>query len=266
MVMLVFALPGHDTVFKVIRDNFDFPKQGSRRHVLASYRLVFKHDRVGRLVDAQEFEQLRFKRALFDVELLDELLTDASNSVSVQGDEVVLAHVYTERKVTPLNLYLRRESDERGDAAVIDYGNAIKDLAAANIFPGDFLLKNFGVTRHGRVVFYDYDELCLLTDCNFRVLPRARSDEEELAAEPWFTVGPHDIFPEEFRKFLGLSERLLETFLRHHEALLSAGFWRDLQQRIEDGEMMDFYPYSVDRCLDNRRADPEQGSRRRKER
>src|SRR6185503_2509662 len=112
--------------------------------------------------------------------------------------------LYTERRMTPLNLYLREVDSRHAQDAIVDYGEAIKDLARTNIFPGDMLLKNFGVTRHRRVIFYDYDELCLLTTCHFRDLPAARDDLEETGAEPWYYVGPHDIFPEEFLTFLGL--------------------------------------------------------------
>jgi isocitrate dehydrogenase kinase/phosphatase len=165
MVMIVFALGSYDIVFKVIRDRFDYPKTTTHRQVRERYRLVFQHDRVGRLVDAQEFEHLTFRRDRFEEDLLQELVESAAGTVFVQGDDVVIRHLYTERRITPLNLYLRSAFEGEATQAVIDYGEAIKELAAANIFPGDFLLKNFGVTRHRRVVFYDYDELCLLTDC-----------------------------------------------------------------------------------------------------
>ncbi len=249
MVMLVFTLPSYDVVFKVIRDRFDYPKTATRREVMDRYKLVFKHDRVGRLVDAQQFDHLRFDKARFSPELLHELTRDAAESVTVAGHEVVFHQVYTERRVTPLNLYLADVGRERARRAVLDYGNAIKELAAANIFPGDFLLKNFGVTRHGRVVFYDYDELCLVTDCAFRDLPAARSYEEELEAEPWFTVGESDVFPEEFTRFLGLPGPLKQLFIEHHGDLLSADFWRGLQQRHRSGEILDFFPYPQQRRL-----------------
>jgi isocitrate dehydrogenase kinase/phosphatase len=243
MVMLVFGLPGYDMVFKVIRDRFRYPKRTTRRQVMDRYRLVFRRDRVGRLVDAQEFEYLLFDRSRFSEALLEELLAEAGDTVSIDGNEVIIRHVYTERKVTPLNLYLRRATWDQARGAVLDYGNAIKELAAANIFPGDFLLKNFGVTRHGRVVFYDYDELCLLTDCRFRALPSARCHEDEMAEEPWFTVGENDIFPEEFRRFLGLPAALRERFIRHHSDLFDPEFWKEVQERHNTGEIPDFFPY-----------------------
>jgi isocitrate dehydrogenase kinase/phosphatase len=243
MVMIVFSLTFYDVVFKVIRDRFAYPKNTTRRDVMEHYHLVFQHDRVGRLVDAQEFEHLTFRRELFESELLDELVSEAANSVSVDGDEVVIRHLYTERKLTPLNLYLRRSTARLAREAVFDYGSAIKELAAANIFPGDFLLKNFGVTRHGRIVFYDYDELCLLTDCNFRRMPPSRCPEDELEAEPWFNVGPDDIFPEEFQRFLGIQEPLRDEFVRQHGDLFTVEFWQRLQQRHRDGEIVDVFPY-----------------------
>jgi isocitrate dehydrogenase kinase/phosphatase len=249
MVMVVFTLPRYDGVFKVIRDRFAYPKQTTRAAVMDRYRLVFERDRVGRLVDAQEFEHLTFSRDRFDDDLLRDLLDEAGQTVAVEGDRVVIKHLYTERKVTPLNLYLRRSSAPAAWQAVVDYGRAIKELAAANIFPGDFLLKNFGVTRHGRVVFYDYDELCLLTDCNFRKMPEARHPEEELDPEPWFNVGPDDIFPEEFRRFLGLRDAQRELFVRYHVDLFDPEFWRGLQDRLRAGEILDFFPYPQERRL-----------------
>jgi isocitrate dehydrogenase kinase/phosphatase len=255
MVMIVFTLPLYDVVFKVIRDDFDFPKTHSRREVMERYRLVFKHDRVGRLVDAQEFEHLKFRKERFNDDLLQDLLRDAARTVGLDGDHVIIRHLYTERKVTPLNLYLRKGGRDAAIRAVIDYGNANKELAAANIFPGDFLLKNFGVTRHDRVVFYDYDELCLVTDCNFRRLPAARHDEDELESETWFAVGENDIFPEEFERFLELDGELRDAFLAHHRDLFTVEFWQGVQDRLRAGEIMDVFPYPQTRRF-NRTASP----------
>jgi isocitrate dehydrogenase kinase/phosphatase len=249
MVMLVFTLPFYSVVFKVIRDRFAYPKKNTRRDVMERYRLVFRHDRVGRLVEAQEFEHLEFRAEQFQDDLLKELLREAGSTVSLRDGAVVIRHVYVERRVTPLNVYLREATEDEALEAVRDYGDAVKELAAANIFPGDFLLKNFGVTRHGRVVFYDYDELGLTTDCRFRSIPTARSPDDELCEEPWFTVGEHDVFPEEFRRFLGLPEPLRAGFERHHADLFEVGFWRDVQARLRAGEIMDVYPYPRSRRL-----------------
>ena len=192
---------------------------------MEKYALVFKHDKAGRLIDAQEYEHLEFERSRFSDELVAELLKTAANSVTVDGDRIAIKHLYTERRMTPLNLYLREMPEAAAREAIIDYGQAVKDLAATNIFPGDMLLKNFGVTRHGRVVFYDYDELCLLTDCNFRELPESDDADEEMSADPWFYVGPNDIFPEEFIRFFGLPPHLREAFLQAHGDLLGVEFW-----------------------------------------
>jgi len=261
MVMIVFSLPGFDMVFKVIRDRFLPPKHTSPQSVMERYRLVFKHDRVGRLIEAHEFEHLTFARERFSSPLLDELLEHASHRVELRGQDVVIQHLYAERKVTPLNLYLRGAEPNEARRAVIDYGEAIKELAAANIFPGDFLLKNFGVTRHGRVVFYDYDELCLLEQCRFRDLPPPRTPEEDLEPEPWFRVGEDDVFPEEFRRFLGLHGALRETFERHHGDLFTADFWTGLQKRHRRGELLDVFPYPAAR----RFSPAERGARQVKE-
>jgi isocitrate dehydrogenase kinase/phosphatase len=249
MVMSVFMLPGFDIVFKVLRDRFQYPKTVTHQEVREKYRLVFRHDRVGRLVDAQEFEHLAFDRSRFSEELLAELVTSAGETVEVRGDRVVIAHLFTERRLRPLDVYLGEADGEAAREAVVDYGQVLRDLAATNIFPGDMLLKNFGVSRHGRLIFYDYDELCLLTDCNFRVLPEARGDLEETAQEPWFYVAEHDIFPEEFRAFLGLRGELLETFLAAHGELLGVGFWHRMQDVHRRGEVLDVFPYKDSRRL-----------------
>jgi isocitrate dehydrogenase kinase/phosphatase len=208
---------------------------------------VFKHDRGGRLVDAQEFEYLRFQKDRFAPELLAELRRVAAHSVRIEGDYVEIRHLYTERRLLPLNLYLHEADEERAAEAVIDYGQTIKDLAATNIFPGDILLKNFGVTRHGRVVFYDYDELCLLTDCTFREMPE--EDDDDMFAETMFTVGEYDVFPEELKTFLGLPPRLRDIFTRTHGDLFEVAFWKQLQARLAAHEVIDIFPYKESRRL-----------------
>jgi isocitrate dehydrogenase kinase/phosphatase len=249
MVMCVFMLPTFNLVFKVIRDRFGAPKNTTRRAVMDRYHFVFQRDRVGRLADAQEFDNLELRRNGFPDDLLEYLEREAGESVDVKGESVLLRHVYTERRVTPLNLFVHQVDPGTARDAILDYGNAIKDLAGANIFTGDMLLKNFGVTRHGRVICYDYDELCLLTDCAFRRLPVPRTQEEELAAEPWFPVGEHDVFPEEFAAFLIPGDRLRGTFLGAHGDLLSPDFWIGVQRRLAAGEIFDFFPYKQARRL-----------------
>lgn len=243
LVMNVFTLEGLDVVFKVIKDRFPPQKRVTPAHVKDRYRMVYLQDRVGRLADAQQFEHLEIRRERFAPDLLDRLLETAPETVTVEGDQVVIEHLYTVRRMTPLNVYLERADPDRARAAILDYGQAIKDLAAADIFPGDLLLKNFGVSRHGRVIFYDYDELTRLTECRFRRLPDARRPEDELAAEPWYYVGPGDLFPEEFPRFLGIPDRLREPFARRHGDLFEPGFWRDMQERHRAGEVADFFPY-----------------------
>jgi len=243
MVMLVFALPSFDAVFKIIRDRFAYPKTTTREDVMGRYQLVFKHDRAGRLVDAQEFEHLRFDRRRFSERLLRELEAEASSTVTVTDDSVVLKHVYTERKMTPLDLYLQNASGAEARAAVLDYGEALRDLAATNIFPGDLLLKNFGVTRHGRLIFYDYDELCTLDECNFRKIPPPRNEEDEMSSEPWYYVAPNDVFPEEFLPFLGLPDTLGQVFLASHAELLTPEFWWRMQEQQRAGIVADLLPY-----------------------
>ncbi|NOT28922.1 MAG: bifunctional isocitrate dehydrogenase kinase/phosphatase [Planctomycetes bacterium] len=252
MVMIVFDMRSYDYVFKVIRDRFAEPKTNTRADVERRYRLVFQHDRAGRLIEAQEFEHLTFERRRFSPALLEELATGATRSVTVAGEEVHIRHLYVERRVQPLNLFLREASAEAAARVVVDYGQAIRDLATTNIFPGDLLLKNFGVTRHGRVTFYDYDELSLVTECEFRDLPATQDPDEEMAAEPWFYVGEHDVFPEEFLPFLGLRDELRRVFLEAHGEILTAAFWRKLKDRHSAGEVLDVLPYPAAKRLGRR--------------
>ncbi len=244
MVMIVFTLPSHHLVFKVIRDRFGYSKTVTHQQVLDSYRLVSRHDRVGRLIDTQAYRNIELPLDRFSPDLLDELVNGASRTTRVSGDRLVVDLVYMERKLRPLNLYLSEASRVRAEAAVRDYGQAIKELAMTNIFPGDMLLKNFGVTRHGRVIFYDFDEISLMTRCRFRELPAARTEEQELASETWFYVADNDVFPEQFENFLGMSEGLKALFMEHHGDLLSAAYWRDIQQRLEVSDAQPFSPYT----------------------
>ena len=252
MVMEVFTLPSYDIVFKVIRDRFAYPKTIGRKDVIEKYQLVFRHDRAGRLVDAQEFRRLRLDRTRFTGKLLDELLSECSESCRIEGDFVVIEHLYIERRLTPLNLFLREAEPEIAMQAAIDYGQAIRDLALSNVFPGDLLLKNFGVSRHGRVIFYDYDELCFVTDCNFRRIPEARDDMDEMRASAWFYIGPHDVFPEQFIQFLSFKEDIREAFLEHHADLLTAKFWARLKVRHESGEILEVLPYKAKQWTEHR--------------
>lgn len=243
MVMSVFTLPGFNTVFKIIKDRFSHSKNVNRDTVIEKYRLVKSVDRVGRMADTQEFADFRFPVAKFEPECLAELLEVAPSTVQVEGDTVLVRHCWTERRMTPLNLYIEKASEQQLLHVLDDYGRAIKQLAAANIFPGDMLLKNFGVTRHGRVVFYDYDEICFLTEMNFRRIPEPRYPEDEMASEPWYSVGPNDVFPEEFPRFLFADVRLRRLFAQLHGDLYDADYWKSLQDAICAGKVIDVFPY-----------------------
>ncbi len=262
MVMLVFDLPSFPYVFKVIKDYYPPPKDTTREQIKGKYLLVKQHDRVGRMADTLEYSEVAFPRDRFDDELIAEIQKFAPSQLEISdrdGDgrtEVIIKHVYIERRMIPLNIYLQeafdlgidnpraREQIERG---VIEYGNAIKDLVAANIFPGDMLWKNFGITRHGKVVFYDYDEIEYITDCNFRKVPTPRNEEEEMSGEVWYTVGPKDVFPETFGPFLLGNPVVREIFMRHHADLLEASFWQAHKDRILAGHVHDVFPYERER-------------------
>ncbi|MDM7857206.1 bifunctional isocitrate dehydrogenase kinase/phosphatase [Thiopseudomonas acetoxidans] len=244
MVMTVFTLPGFNIVFKAIKDRFSPSKTVDRATVIDRYRLVKYADRVGRMADTQEFSDLRFPVSKFEPECLQELLEVAPATIEVQGDEVLVRHCWTERRMTPLNIYLdNATSEQQIHDALEDYGWAIKQLAAANIFPGDMLLKNFGVTRHGRVVFYDYDEISYLTEVNFRTIPEPRYPEDEMSAEPWYSVAPNDVFPEEFPTFLFTDREHRKIFTAIHGDLFKASYWQSLQDAILEGKVIDVFPY-----------------------
>ncbi len=269
MVMLVFDLPSFPYVFKVIKDFYPPQKETTREQIKGKYLLVKQHDRVGRMADTLEYSGVAFPRARFDDELIAEIEKFAPSLLEISdrdGDgqmEVILQHVYIERRMIPLNIYLQEAFDagnscdpkdpvairahQQIERGVVEYGNAIKDLVAANIFPGDMLWKNFGITRHGKVVFYDYDEIEYITDCNFRRVPEPRNEEDAMSGEVWYTVGPKDVFPETFGPFLLGNPAVREVFMRHHADLLEASFWQAHKERIAQGHVFDVFPYEQDK-------------------
>ena len=262
MVMLVFDLPSFPYVFKVIKDYYPPQKETTREQIKGKYQLVKQHDRGGRMADTLEYSEVAFPFERFDAELIAEIEKFAPSQLEISdrdGDgkiEVIIKHVYIERRMIPLNIYLQEAFDlgldnpksraqvERG---VIEYGKAIKDLVATNIFPGDMLWKNFGITRHGKVVFYDYDEIEYITDCNFRKVPEPRNEEEEMSGEVWYRVGPKDVFPETFGPFLLGNPMVREVFMKHHADLLDAAFWQGHKDRILAGHVLDVFPYDRER-------------------
>jgi isocitrate dehydrogenase kinase/phosphatase len=244
MVMAVFTLPSYPYVFKVIRDRFAPQKEMSRRDVEQKYQLVKEHDRLGRMADMMEYSYVALPRSRFSAGLLEELEETCASSISFDSvGNLIIKHVYIERRMIPLNIELEDADEERVGRLIKGYGEAIKELAAANIFAGDLLFKNFGVTPLGRVVFYDYDEVVYLTECNFRRIPPPRFPEDELASEPWYSVGPNDIFPEEFGRFLLGDPRIRKAFLKYHRDLLDVDFWIDKQEKIRKGILEDVFPY-----------------------
>ncbi len=245
MVMTVFTMPSYPYVFKVINDYFPPPKEVDRETVKRKYQIVKMHDRVGRMADTLEYSYAAFPIARINDVLMKELREKCGKSLEFEGDKVIVRHLYIERRLDPLNLYFQCASREQKENAVVGFGNALKEMAAANIFAGDLLYKNFGVTRHGRVIFYDYDEIEFMTDMNFRHIPPPRTPEDEMAAEPWYSVGPKDVFPEEFARFLLIDPDLRRPFLQHHRDLLDAEYWKRVQQDIRNGLQRDVFPYSV---------------------
>jgi isocitrate dehydrogenase kinase/phosphatase len=261
MVMLVFDLPSFPYVFKLIKDYYPPPKDTTREQIKSKYLLVKQHDRVGRMADTLEYSEVAFPRIRFEDALIEEIKKFAPSQLEISdrdGDgqeEVIIKHLYIERRMIPLNIYLQEAFDLKDDPlqsdkaqaqierVVVEYGNAIKDLVRANIFPGDMLWKNFGVTRHGKVVFYDYDEIEYITDCNFRRVPQPRNEEDEMSGEVWYSVAKNDVFPETFAPFLLGNDAVRRVFMQHHADLLDAAFWQSHKDRIKAGHVHDVFPY-----------------------
>ncbi len=254
MVMLVFDLPSFPYVFKVIKDFYPPPKETTRELIQSKYLLVKRHDRVGRMADTLEYSDVAFPRHRFEDELVAELKHFCPSLLEEDGDSLVIRHAYIERRMIPLNIYLQDATPEQIAAVVVEYGNAIKDLVRANIFPGDMLWKNFGVTRLGKVVFYDYDEIENLVDCTFRRIPEPRNEEEEMSGEVWYRVGPKDVFPETFGPFLLGNPAVREVFMKHHADLLDAAFWQGHKERIMAGYVHDVFPYEAQKRFESRRV------------
>lgn len=241
LVMAVFHLPSYGVVFKIIKDEFPESKKVTREQVQECYRLVKMTDRVGRMADTHEYVNFRLPRARMASELIDELCQVASKNIELTDNEVIIKHVYIERKMTPLNLYLQQETDEQKiEATIADLGLCIKQIAAANIFPGDMLHKNFGVTRHGRVIFYDYDEICLMHQRNFRNIPKS----DDPFALDTLSVSPEDVFPEQFEHFIVGKKHLKQMLKAMHPDLMTAEYWREIQARAASGEIQHFSPYA----------------------
>ncbi|TIC79712.1 bifunctional isocitrate dehydrogenase kinase/phosphatase [Crenobacter intestini] len=256
LVMLVFTLPSYPYVFKLIKDVFGSSKEVDHSTVKEKYLLVKKHDRVGRMADTLEFSNVAFPKARFTEQLLNELRTLAPSLVEEDDERVVIRHLYIERRMKPLNLYLMNCNAEEKEHAIREYGNAIKELAMANIFPGDMLFKNFGVTRYNRVIFYDYDEIEYMTDCNFRRIPPAPTPEMELSGEVWYPVKRNDVFPEEFATFLLGDPEVRRLFLKYHRDLLDVPFWQQRKDMIAEGHIEDFFPYPTEMRFGKRYAKP----------
>ncbi|MGB5708843.1 MAG: bifunctional isocitrate dehydrogenase kinase/phosphatase [Arenicellales bacterium] len=247
MVMSVFTLPSFPYVFKVIKDHFAPPKDVDRQTVKEKYQMVKMHDRVGRMADTLEFSHVAFPLHRFSDELLTELKQSIASSLVIDDRQLIIRHLYIERRMVPFNIYLDHANEELLEASVISYGNAIREMIAANIFPGDMLLKNFGVTRHGRVVFYDYDEICHMNEIRIRAIPKAQTEEQELSSEPWFHVGEDDFFPEQFEHFVINHPKVREKFLEHHPELLDPCYWKQVQKDIQEHKRHDVFPYATNR-------------------
>lgn len=254
MVMLVFTLPSFQFVFKLIRDRFDPPKTITREEVKQKYLLVKHHDRVGRLADTLEYSNVAIPLHRIDPSLLEQLQEEAASTIEIDGDMLVIHHVYIERRMEPLDNYLAHATRSKRRRIIREYGNAIRDMAGANIFPGDMLKKNFGVTRLGRVVFYDYDEICYITECNFRRVPPPRDEFDVMSDVPWYSVAENDVFPETFGPFFFPDQQDRSTFMQYHEDLLKPDWWNSVKENILAGGQADVFSYPEKVRFRNRRC------------
>ena len=246
LVMMVFHLPSYGVVFKIIKDEFAESKKITREHVKDCYRLVKMSDRVGRMADTHEYVNFRFPLSRIEPALIEELKETCASSLEFTEDEMIIKHLYIERKMTPLNLYLQQETDEEKiKSALHELGLCIKQIAMANIFPGDMLHKNFGITRHGRVIFYDYDEICLMHERNFRELPVS----DDPYALDTLSVGPADVFPQQFEHFIVGKRKLKDILKSLHGDLMTAEYWRGVQKKCASNDVQHFTPYNKEMCF-----------------
>jgi isocitrate dehydrogenase kinase/phosphatase len=243
MVMTVFTLPSYNIVFKLIKDHFDPPKNMTRQQVKAKYKLVSQHDRVGRMADTHEFENFHLPLDRISPSLMKELRNTVNSLLETRGQTLIIKHMYTERRMIPLNIYLESCHTHEAMRAVEEYGSAILQLAKANIFPGDMMTKNFGVTRQKRVIFYDYDEIEFLVDMNFRKKPKAETFDQIYASEPWYDIAPNDVFPEDFKRFMIGRADVKEHFFNFHKNIFDPIYWIEIQKRINRGELIHAFPY-----------------------
>ena len=155
--------------------------------------------------------------------------------------------------MTPLNLYLERADDAQRAHAMREYGNALKELAAVNIFAGDLLFKNFGVTRFGRVVFYDYDEIEYLADCNFRRIPPPPPGWDDMSDDVWYRRRPARHLSRGVRDVPADRPADARVLSRgFHADLLDAAWWQAMQREIRTGRLVEVlsYPDSVNGSRD----------------
>jgi isocitrate dehydrogenase kinase/phosphatase len=252
-VMIAFTLPNYGSVFKVIKDRpcflrspHDTPKTLTNEQVRRQYDFVSHRDRAGRMVDTQEFENLRFKRKRFSDLLVKEFAEAATRAVGISDEYIVLRHVYVQRKVVPLPIFFHSEMNPEGIRHVLlDFGYFLKDIAASGVFPSDlFNIWNYGVTPWGRVVLFDYDDVVPIERVTFREKPLPRAEFEETEAEEdWIVASEEDFFVDEIDRFSGIPEPLKGVFKSVHGDLYTLRFWQELAERLSRGELFDVVPY-----------------------
>lgn len=261
-VMIVFTLPGYGFVFKVIKDRpcflrskNDTPKEITQAQVRQQYTFVSHRDRAGRMVDTQEFENLRFKKKRFTPALLEEFRLAARGNITITDEYVILHHLYVQRKVVPLPMYFQNEKNpEEIRQVLIDFGYFLKDLAASGVFPCDlFNTWNYGVTHWGRVVLFDYDDVLPIEQITFRVKPEPKNEFEETEPEENRIVATQDdFFMDEIDRYSGIPPLLKGVFKSVHGDLYTMKFWDDLTGQLRNGEIFDVIPYDRNKRFHDR--------------
>lgn len=240
LVMAVFHLPSYDVVFKIIRDEFPESKPITKQDVKTRYHTIKRHDKVGRMADTSEYVNFQLPLDRVSNQVLNDLKTTCPSQLTIIGNTLTIQHLYIERRMTPLNLYLQKPmSDSHTRDVIDDLGTTIKEIAAAKLFPGDMLQKNFGITRHSRVIFYDYDEICPLVERDFRDLP----SQDDPFAMDCLSVGPSDVFPEQFKHFIVTQPKHKKLLIEMHPEIFQASYWQSVKQSAKNNLSIVTLPY-----------------------
>ena len=257
MAMVVFSPPSFPYVFKVIRDFSSKQAWMGRAHIMEIYRWVHEMNRGRLMLDAWLYRNLHFPREFFDEQVLRELVANAPSSVRLDGNTVVLKHVYAQRRVQPLSTFFDQVRDRASRERAIDaLGAFIKDLAGMGFFMSDCygLPCNTGLTHASNVALFDFDDLGPILRQHFRETPPLPNEQDELLWNTetdgaWFSVGENDVLVDEWERYLGVPPDLQNYFREKHGDLFTVDYWDQLQRRILAGKLHFVIPYPPERRL-----------------